>query len=250
MQCKLEFLFYLTRSAEGSIAHHRHGCHELVYYLSGRGKTDINGMEYTFRQGTFAIIQPNMVHDERHEKETDVLFIGFRYSDFPLMLENGLYADTPQKDILRVLQKLKAEMLEKKAFYEHKLESLLQELIIEIARTRFSDTDTTRGFSHIQSLLMENYAQDMDFNTLAELSGYSYHRFRHIFKELHGVSPYQYVLQLRLHNAGKMLGSTHHSVLRIAQECGFSSQSQFCSLFKRMFGCTPGEYREKQMHRR
>ena len=251
MNCRLEFLYYLTRAANNDIGLHKHGCYELVYYISGQGATKIDGADFQYAPGTFAIIRPDTLHDERHKTKTDVLFIGFRFSNLPVELRNGLYKDTPSKSIFRVLQKLKDEMLGKKAFYELKLESYLQELTVEIIRAlSIIGTGIKRDFSYIEHFLSENYFNDVDFNTVAELSGYSYHRFRHIFKEVYGLSPYHYVMRLRLDNAGKMLASTDYPILRIAQENGFSSQSQFCSLFKRMYGCTPKCYRKSGSQKR
>jgi len=50
-------------------------------------------------------------------------------------------------------------------------------------------------------------------------------------------------MQLRLQNAANMLKSTSFSISRIALETGFSDASQFCSLFRKNYGCTPGQFR-------
>ncbi|HEY5585092.1 MAG TPA: helix-turn-helix domain-containing protein [Ruminiclostridium sp.] len=242
----LEFLYYLSHPTASIINFHNHNCYELVYYISGSGHTNINDIEYLFEEGSFALIQSGISHDERHNNKTDVLFIGFFCDNSPIKLENGIFKDNLQKDILRLLQKLKAEMLEKKAFFEFKIETILQELIIELIRILSSKPDTRGNFLHIESFLLENYIWDVDFHTLAEISGYSYHRFRHIFKQMYGLSPCSYVQELRIQNASRMLSYTTFTISRIAHENGFTSESQFCSLFKRLNSCTPGEFRKKQ----
>ena len=243
MQCSLDFLYYLTRPALSIIYFHKHQCYELVYYLTGTGSTNIDGKDYNYCQGSFSIIEPTILHDEHRHKDTDVIFIGFQYDGCPVEVKNGLYIDDQSQNILKILLLLKDELLEKKAYYQIKLDSLLKDLVVSIARMSSADNSYKGNLSHVHHFLKENFHQVINYHTLAELSGYSYDRFRHKFKEVYGLSPHQYIIRLRLENAHKMLLETNHSISRISQENGFSSESQFGSLFKKTYGCTPGQVR-------
>lgn len=247
MVTHLEFLFFLTRPEGHDITPHQHNCHELVYYVSGEGQTTIQGQAYAYAKGNFAIMKPQTLHDEIHTKDTEVLFIGFHANQLPVRLPHGVFKDTAQEDIFTQLQKLKSEMMEKKAFYEQKLEVVLQDLLIDVVRLISKESATTKSLAHVERFMQENFTHDMDFESLARLTGYSYHRFRHLFKETYGNSPHQFLINLRLENACKLLANSTLSVTAIAHENGFASESQFCSLFKRTYGCTPGEYKRKAM---
>lgn len=243
MGCDLEFLCYLSHMAGSTVTFHKHYCYELVYYIEGSGTTVISEVEFQYEKNTFAIIQPGFMHDEKHHQKTDVLFIGFKYDDGGIRLDNGLMKDNISQSILKILLGMKKEMIEKRANYGLMLQGMLMELIVEIARLSPVKSNSETDFTRIKKFLDENFSRQIDCNILAELSGYSYHRFRHLFKELYGLSPYKYLMQLRLQNAANMLKSTSFSISRISLETGFSDASQFCSLFRKKYGCTPGEFR-------
>ena len=60
---ELDFLFFSKRAQGQYIPTHIHECYELVYYYAS-GKTKINSTDYTFSKDTFALISPNVEHDE------------------------------------------------------------------------------------------------------------------------------------------------------------------------------------------
>ena len=60
-----------------------------------------------------------------------------------------------------------------------------------------------------------------------------------------GMAPHQYILQQRLQRASELLTRTDLSIERIAQECGFSSQSHLTAAFKTAYGVTPAKMKQK-----
>lgn len=243
MGCNLEFIYYFTHTEGSTVTFHKHDCYELVYYMGGSGTTVIGENGFQYEKNTFAMIPPGFMHDEKHHQETDVLFIGFKYDDEGIKLDHGLMKDDISQNIQKTLIAMKKEMIEKRAHYIVKLQGQLMELIVEIARMKWGGVHSKTDFTCIKNFLDENFSRQIDCNVLAELTGYSYHRFRHLFKELYSQSPYQYLMQLRLQNAASMLKSTSFSISRIALEAGFSNESQFCCLFRKNYRCTPGKFR-------
>lgn len=66
--------------------------------------------------------------------------------------------------------------------------------------------------------------------------------FRRIFKESFGISPKQYILDIRIRKAKQLLYSGNISVTKVSEQCGFSSVYHFCRIFKEKTGLTPTEY--------
>lgn len=81
---------------------------------------------------------------------------------------------------------------------------------------------------------------------LAAETGLSEVYFRRLFKEAYGVSPKQYLIDIRIRNARQMLAETPLSITEIADACGFSSVYHFCRAFKNAIGETPTAYRKKE----
>lgn len=66
-----------------------------------------------------------------------------------------------------------------------------------------------------------------------------------IFMQVYGMSPRQYLTQLKLNKAKHLLLESEMSIEDIAQQLGFSSLSHFSRQFKRWTGVPPMQYRPK-----
>ena len=86
---------------------------------------------------------------------------------------------------------------------------------------------------------------DLTLKALAEESGYSRNHFLRMFRSSTGVSPYQYLLNLRVETAQAMLKDRSTKLIDIALACGFSSHAQFSRMFRRVVGMTPSDYRRQ-----
>ncbi len=67
--------------------------------------------------------------------------------------------------------------------------------------------------------------------------------FHDVFSEAMGITPYEYMAQLRLKEAKRRLALTTEEPGDIATSCGFCSQSYFNFVFKKAMGMTPLHYR-------
>ena len=88
----------------------------------------------------------------------------------------------------------------------------------------------------------QNYFDGNLSNTvLAEKANISEVYFRRLFKEKYGITPKQYILDIRIRRAKQLL-DLKNSVSFVAQECGFGSVYHFCRIFKEKTGLTPTQY--------
>jgi AraC family transcriptional regulator len=101
--------------------------------------------------------------------------------------------------------------------------------------------------SHILDQILErieaNPLEQFDLATLAVESGYSYTRFIHAFRARTGLSPYRYILRLRLSRAKRLMRNRSLTLLEIALESGFASHAHFTHAFRQHFGCAPSRFR-------
>lgn len=249
MNGHLDFLFRTTRSQNSTIHPHRHQCYELVYYMQGSGSTRIGEYTHHFQSDTFTLIKPHTMHEETHTTDSEVLFVGFQADLGKYSLREGIYLDQSEGAILALLQKMIIEMQNKRSFYTAKLNHLIGELIIELLR---HDEFTTSEPSvdkviYAKNYIDENVGQKISVDLLADLVGYSYDRFRHLFKEEYGLSPMQYVMSKRFELAKRLLKQTDLSISAVSHASGFSNDTQFCSLFKQATGHSPRRYRLQQL---
>jgi AraC family transcriptional regulator len=88
-----------------------------------------------------------------------------------------------------------------------------------------------------------NLDREIALRALANIAGMSSHYFSELFKQSLHFSPYQYVLRRRIEHAQRLLSQPSITVLEAAVRCGFSDQSQFTKVFRRIVGVTPTGYR-------
>ncbi len=93
---------------------------------------------------------------------------------------------------------------------------------------------------------MEMYfTEDISLETLAERSGYAQSYVSRLFKEITGFSPQQYLNELRMSAATSYLYSTNMTVQKITEAVGYPSIHYFSRMFKKKFGVSPTEWRQK-----
>ena len=86
-------------------------------------------------------------------------------------------------------------------------------------------------------------------NELAEMINLSPNFLCRIFKESTGQTIFQYIHQKKIDTASSLLFETRLSVKAIALEVGIENQSYFHTIFKRLRGMTPSQYRERNSYR-
>jgi AraC family transcriptional regulator len=91
----------------------------------------------------------------------------------------------------------------------------------------------------------ENYARELTLSDIAAAVNLSPFHLARLFKRTLGVSPYQYVLQVRVTSARSLLvaGTGGSSLAEIAAAVGFADQSHLTRHFKRVTGVTPRQFR-------
>lgn len=89
----------------------------------------------------------------------------------------------------------------------------------------------------------ENYMLELTLTSLAEQYNYNSTYFSEIFKEAAGISFIQYVTEVRMKHAIRLLRETLLTVWDVTELTGFRSPSYFSSKFKKMFNISPSDYR-------
>lgn len=88
-----------------------------------------------------------------------------------------------------------------------------------------------------------NYVSDLSVQGIANYLGLSRSYFSAIFKQSEGVSPQEFIVDLRLRKAGELIAERGYRPGEAAAACGYTDVFNFSKMFKRKFGVPPGQYR-------
>ncbi|CAI2149934.1 MULTISPECIES: helix-turn-helix domain-containing protein [Serratia] len=97
----------------------------------------------------------------------------------------------------------------------------------------------------VQEFIYHHLDQPLVLADLAAQAELSEFHFARMFKHSTGQAPHQYVMQVRLQQAEKLLRNTLMPLTQIALDCGFSSASHFSHRFKAFYGHTPIRLRQQ-----
>lgn len=90
-----------------------------------------------------------------------------------------------------------------------------------------------------------NIQRTIRLGEMAHVAGLSAYHFSRAFRRSMNISPVQYVWRRRVEQAKELLPKADLPLIVISIECGFSSQSHFSTLFKKITGMTPLQFREQ-----
>ena len=102
----------------------------------------------------------------------------------------------------------------------------------------------SRRILKVKNYINKNYMDEIRLATMADIAGMSPSAFSRFFKLHTGRNLSEYIIDLRLGYASRMLVDTSKSIAEISFACGFNNLSNFNRIFKKKKNCSPSEFRE------
>jgi AraC-like DNA-binding protein len=116
-------------------------------------------------------------------------------------------------------------------------------MVVEAPRLRAPPRPIAALVARAERMLMDSVDQPPAIPGLARELGVAYSYFRREFKRHTGLAPYQYVRQMRLEKARRLIGNSSESLQAIADRLGFASPYHLSAAFKKHYGLAPDHWR-------
>ena len=235
---------------------HAHDYHQLVLSLSGRAEFEVDGCGGEVCRMRACLVPGDAEHqfagmgdnrmlildlDERDTSPEDLILLAE-------LFESPRYP-TLDADFQSLLSYAGAELARygsdphlARALGGVLLRALHLRLFGERGRSAVAGLDIGR----LDAYIVEHLARRITVIELAQVACLSPSHFHAQFKDSVGLTPHQYLLKTRLDHAARLLRESPLPLVRIAEECGFSSQSALTTAMRRYLGLTPKRLRGLQ----
>lgn len=250
---------------------HRHGEFELNFVENCKGNRRIigdsiestddydlvlmgGGLEHTWEQGTCTSddIREITIHFSRD------LFPPSFISKTPMASLSALLerADMgvafSMKTIMRVYNLINELAQMEPGFYSvMKFMELMYELSVStdyrvLSSGAFAHADVavdSRRVQKVKEYIDKNFRDDIRLQSLADMTHMTATAFSRFFKLRTGKNISDYIIDVRLGHAARLLADSTMTVVEICYHCGFNNISNFNRVFRKRKGCTPTEFR-------
>lgn len=233
---------------------HWHGFIEIEFVVFGNAIYKFGDKEYTLSRGDMWLLSVYDSHQVVCKKGLHIINIAIN----PDLLNTKLLSYTSAThplhchfdelatdDFLSKSKKLLHEQNAGDAFSRLKASSIINEIVIDIARNAATD-NVPSSLGIIQDVfawIQIHIQEDISLAQVAEKFSLTPNYLGTLFKKTMGTSYNDYVNNLRINHACHLLQTTDLSIKSVAIESGYHSVEYFNYIFKKFCNITPSQYR-------
>lgn len=247
-----------------------------IYYINeGKFEWQINNETYILYPGDVSLIMPNekfgsekgvleigsisWIHIKIQHHATSELLSG-KWSSLTETESQAInkvlaMSNTPVLSKLseagRILRYIHDEILNQEIGYSTRVNQLIDELFIIITRHLTKQNNRARDFPKVfmqlEQALRQNLSQQWTVEEMAAIAGMGTTLFNEKVKSYTGFTPLNYLINIRISEAIKLLKKNDVSITDIALDTGFYSSQHFSTTFKKLTGYTPSEFRKNNL---
>lgn len=234
----------------------------IISFLKGSGKFIINDYEYLVDSSNYLVVSAGSVVSISIEKNSTPIMLFFATNrlnileDFSILEQTHIdHSDGVLNSLSSIyslstscasFQALKADLLCQNLLerFGEKLNLAKEEARSLPLKKRNSVIDVYKRLDHTRELMNVNYSKSLPLEFLASKAAMNPKHFLRMFKYAFGITPRQYIIQIRLNRAQELLLSSKN-VSDVSRAVGYESISSFSWLFKQRFGFNPTDFRSQ-----
>ena len=243
----------------------------IEFYRKGEASICIEGNLYNICEGDLVILNPDELHVSTkkencymekivlHISDTLVQQLGADRTVFfdtiskkPKGIGNLISSDMVSelgidKKINQCLAYARKNSLEAQILITSKVIELLSQFSTYVEKfddANINSASSNKAVNQIMDYINRHYTEDITLESLAKRFHFSKYYISHLFKDYVGISPYDYLIMLRLYVCNNLIRGKH----TVRQACfmvGFNNYSNFYRLYKKHFSITPQQFKEQ-----
>ena len=259
MENRIE-LYEKKHNEQYSVDVHHHEFTQLLYVIEGNGTIRIDNCSYTLARHNVAFIVPYSRHAVASDSQLTLLVLSFDNTELSrFMRSNWMEQYFRESELLKLsslvanelrllLRKLLFEERQEDQFSEWAMTIHLHEIMLLLARAKSASFITNAGglrAERIRSFIDSHYYETITSRDLAAKLDMSIRHLNSIFKDQYRLTPMQYLSEVRISVAKKLLIETNKDIVSICFEIGYESLPTFYRAFKNLVNQSPNQYRNQ-----
>lgn len=239
-------------------------CFSIVYIRRGNFQFKVFRNDLDVYHGLFLINKPGYEYrvGHIHDLPDECTIFRIPADQLPIVMEQAqafaaFFADADRQSLLlpatpgaEYLHHSIFRLLHEPRIPRLRIESLIIELLLRVLSwdgrygmmPPLSDKQKRHdlpGIEAVKTHIHAHYTEDLGLSELARIGHLSPYHFNRWFNRMTSVTPYQYLLRVRLEQAQQQLRNTVLPVTDIAFSSGFNSLEHFSAAFKKLYGSAP-----------
>ena len=261
-------IWYNNRSEDYPV--HRHSCLEITIPIEKSYTYIFDDRTIVLNEKEILLVPPDMLHKISGTKSgirfiylfnIDFLKGFFDYEEFKkLITEPLLITPETHPDVYNLILERFMEINDLYFFYsttvkEISIFSKLMDVFGMLMKKDYSDSlvviqnDKQREvyikFKSLAEWLAMHSSENVSMDEAANHVGYSKFHFARLFKEYTGMTFNDYQTTLKLKEVERQLTDTDLQISDIAMACGFNNLTSLSRCFKKQYGCSPSQFRNR-----
>ncbi len=250
----------------------------LITNRQGQAFCEVDGLSYKVCSSAFLVINPfqRLEYTINNSEKTETTNIHFNYSFVQSLYQYFTESDT---HLLENIEETKSNVLPmffNELHYKNNIiTKLIEQLLVSQEKHQFDENLATIGvqlflthqesqkkikslksrklstkkelykrISKAKDIIFYSYEQPLSIEEISQDVCISKYHFTRIFKDIYGISPYQFLKTVRLEKAKELL-EKDYSIQEIADKIGFVECNSFINAFKVFTNTSPTEFQSK-----
>lgn len=241
---------------------HYHDYYEMEIVTQGKGRQIFNGTEFELNYKDLYLLRPLDYH-KIHSDDISFANVTMKEDVVSKWLIKKLSSfrnpvvyhltDEEYNTFLNLFDLLKKELndTENKSSVSP-IETTVELLLILFLRLDKDGTNSIEDdvVSKTIYYLQKNnkFTEKVTLDEIAKYVGYSKYYTSSLFHKQHGTTIQDFIINMRIEYAKKLIIESNYTITEIIMECGFTSPSNFYSKFVKSVGCSPLKFKQENRH--
>lgn len=232
--------------------------YQLLYMVSGHADYLLDGEWQTVGEGKIVLYRPQVPQFYRTYSQVPMLcrWVHFSGTEAASLLEEcgmgqgNLFSPGLCPAAEALLKSMVVEILHREPMYRIVVESQFRQAMAlfgrQMAQRKGSVASSSRQrILSIVEYMNRHYFEPLQTEELAARCGLSKYHFIHLFRMCMGMTPYSYLIRIRMERAETLLQTGDMTVQEVAFVCGYNDPLYFSRAFSRHFGVSPTDYKQR-----